>query len=487
MTDARVPDPALIVLVGAAGSGKTHWASERYRAVEVVSSDALRDVVGSGPADLDASADAFSLLDVIVSARAGRRLTTVVDTLGLDPVRRLAYLDIARKSGLPAVAFLLETSPELCRRRNAERDRPVPAKVLTEQLRKMRQIPDDVAAEGWDLVLRIDQPEERGQAPTIAGPAEPASPDRELGVVLQVSQFPWGKDPVGWLTAITDAAVEAGFEGIALMDHLLQIPQVGRAWDPLPDPYVTLGMLAGRTSDLTLGTLVTPVSFRAPGLVAKAVATLDTLSGGRAFCGIGAGWFEREHHAFGLPFPSASERVDRLQTAVETLRALWAPGTKPFVGQHVQLPETTCYPRPVHDVPIIVGGAGRRTLRVAAALGDACNVRSDPDLLDRAIPLLRQHCIDLGRDPAEVAITVLDVPVIGTDRDDVAARVERLRGRTAAASYAKQHHAGTVDDQLERYRGLAARGVSTAFLALPDLASADDVARCAPLVQAMRV
>lgn len=483
MSDARLPDPALVVLVGAAGSGKTHWAAHRYRAVELVSSDALRDVVGSGPADLDASVDAFSLLDLIVTSRAGRGLATVVDTLGLDPVRRLGYLDIARRSGLPAVVVLVETPTALCRSRNADRDRPVPARVLTEQLRRMRSVPDEVATEGWDLVLRVHQPDEPGTAPTAAGRLEPARPDRELGVVLQVSQFPWGEDPVGWLTSIADAAVEAGFEGIALMDHLLQIPQVGRAWDPLPDPYVTLGLLAGRTTDLTLGTLVTPVSSRAPGLVAKAVATLDTLSGGRAFCGIGAGWWEREHLAFGLPFPSASERVDRLEVAVETLRALWAPGTKPFAGQHVQLPETTCYPRPVHPVPIIVGGAGRRTLRVAAALGDACNIRSDPDLLDRAIPLLRQHCTGLGRDPAEVAVTVLDVPVIGTDRDDVATRVERLRGRTAAATYARQHHAGTVVDQVDRYRALAARGVSTVFLALPDLASADDVARCAPLLQ----
>ncbi len=484
MNGERLPDPALVVLVGASGSGKSHWAAQRYRPVEVVSSDALRAVVGSGTADLDASADAFDLLDRIVAARAGRRLTTVVDTLGLDPARRRALVDVARGAGLPAVAVVVDAPAAMCRERNAARDRPVPAKVLTDQLKKMRTVRDDVAAEGWDLVVLVSTdvaaPEERPGA----DPA-PVPPRGGLGVVLQVSNFPWGQDPVGWLTGVADVAAEVGFTGLAMMDHLIQIPQVGRAWDPLPEPYVALGLLAGRTNDLTLGTLVTPVSYRAPGLVAKAVATLDVLSGGRAFCGIGAGWWVREHAAFGLVLPPAGQRLDDLEDAVETLRALWGPGTKPYEGQRVRLPETTCYPRPVHDVPIIVGGAGRRTLRVAAALGDACNVRSDPAVLERTLHLLRAHCTEVGRDPQDVAVTVLDVPVLGTDRDDTAARVERLRGRTAAAAFARSHHAGTAADHLVRYRGLAADGVSTVFLALPDLAGPDDVARCAPLVQGL--
>src|SRR4029453_182827 len=108
------------------------------------------------------------------------------------------------------------------------------------------------------------------------------------------------------------AAQEAGFEGLSLMDHLIQIPQVGRAWDPIPEPWVTLGVLAGLDAQLRLGTLVTPVTFRAPGVTAKAAATLSAISGGRAFVGVGAGWWEREHAAFGLRFPSAPERLDLL-------------------------------------------------------------------------------------------------------------------------------------------------------------------------------
>lgn len=173
------------------------------------------------------------------------------------------------------------------------------------------------------------------------------------------------------------------------MDHLIQILQVGRAWDPMPEPFVTLGLLAGRTSRLRLGTLVSPMSFRSPGVVAKSVAALDVLTGGRAFCGVGAGWGEREHLAHGVAFPPAGERVDRLAAGIETMRALWSSGTKAYEGQHVSLPEPTSYPRPVGTLPVVVRGSGRRVLRVAAELGDACNVRTA--VLDQVFPVLRQH------------------------------------------------------------------------------------------------
>ena len=149
---AGIPDPALIVLVGPSGSGKSSWAAERYLAREIVSSDQLRGVVGSGEHDLDASADAFALLGHIVTARARRGLTVVVDTLGLDPDRRLEYLAVARRHGLPAVAVVFGTSAARCRDRNRARDVPVPAAVLTAQLRRMRDISGQLGTEGWDLV-----------------------------------------------------------------------------------------------------------------------------------------------------------------------------------------------------------------------------------------------------------------------------------------------------------------------------------------------
>ncbi len=448
MPDVTVPDPALVVLIGASGSGKSTWAARRYRPSEIVSSDQLRGVAGSGEHDLDASADAFALLDQIVAARTRRGLNTVVDTVGLDPERRRAHLELARRAGLPAVAVLFGTDAAECRR---------------------------------------NQPalEPAHSAGSHAAAAQQRSEPAGLSLVLQISRFPWGDDPAGWLSAVAAAAAEAGLGGIALMDHLIQIPQVGRAWEPIPEPWVTLGMLAGLTSGLRLGTLVSPVTFRAPGVLAKAMATLDVLSDGKAFCGLGAGWWDREHAAFGLSFPPAAERFEQLETTIETIRALWRQGTRAYAGERVSLPETTCYPRPVSDIPIIVGGSGElRTLNIAARLADGCNLPASLSVLDHKLAVLRAHCERAGRDPAEVLVTVLDVPVLGRDRDHVAGLVERLRGRTSAAAYARQHHAGTAADHIGRYRLLAQRGVRTVFVALPDLSGPEDVLRLAPVAAA---
>jgi alkanesulfonate monooxygenase SsuD/methylene tetrahydromethanopterin reductase-like flavin-dependent oxidoreductase (luciferase family)/predicted kinase len=486
---SRLPEPAAVVLAGAAGSGKSTWAAERFRASEIVSSDMLRAAVGSGPADLDASVEAFELLDTIVAARLRRSLTTVIDTLGLDQQRRISYLEQSRSAGLPAVLVIMNTADRLCRERNRLRDRPVPARVLADQLRKVKSLAATATEEGWDRVVIIDSSEPPpGQARDRSELDQDDQASSEPKVVLQISRFPWGSEPALWLRDIALAADSIGFTGIALMDHLIQIPQVDRAWEPIPEPWVTLGLLAGLDTRLRLGTLVSPVTFRAPGIVAKMVATLDVLSGGRAFCGLGAGWWLREHQAYGLDFPRTSQRFDQLQVCIETLRALWDPGTKAYSGRYVKLPETTCYPRPVGRIPIVVGGSGeRRTLKIVAELADGCNLPSNESVLKSKIDILRRHCEAVGRDPTEVAITVLDLPVIGADREDVGTRVERLRGRTPAAAYAAQHHAGMASSHVERYGRLADLGVSTVFCSLPDLSDADDLARCKPLLDALPV
>ena len=151
---------------GRPASGKSTWAAAHYARSEIVSTDALRAVVGTGPADLDASTDAFAVADLVIDARLRRGLTTVVDTLGLDPDRRRNYRDRARTAGLPAVLVILDTPARLCRTRNAERDRPVPADVLTAQLRRVRTLPAQAAAEGWDRVVVVTEQ---------AGPADPAA------------------------------------------------------------------------------------------------------------------------------------------------------------------------------------------------------------------------------------------------------------------------------------------------------------------------
>lgn len=470
-------EAVLVMLVGASGAGKSTWAGERFRASEIVSSDDLRGIVGSGPHDLGASDDAFAALDLIVAARTSRRLTTVVDTLGLDPTRRRLVLDQAQRVGLTALAVVFDTDPALCRARNRERAVPVPAPALASQLRRMRDVHAELAAEGWDRVISVTtnaapvaSAASSATSVPVDGPAPADAPPR-LDFVLQLSRFTWGDDPAGWLRSVAEAAAAAGFSGLALMDHLIQIPQVGRAWDPIPEPWVTLGLLAGLPTSLRLGTLVSPASAHLAGRLAKQAATLDVLTGGRAFCGVGAGWWEREHAAFGMPFPSGSQRVADLERCIETMRALWAPGTKAYDGDLVALPETTCYPRPQGALPIIVGGRGRRLLEVAARLGDACNV--PPAFVDQA-------CLAMAGKP----VTVLDVPVLGTDREHAATLVERVRGRTSAETFARTRGAGTAVDLIARYERMVEQGVSTVFVAPAGLTGPDEVARWGPVLSA---
>jgi alkanesulfonate monooxygenase SsuD/methylene tetrahydromethanopterin reductase-like flavin-dependent oxidoreductase (luciferase family)/predicted kinase len=460
--------PALVVLVGASAAGKSTWAAEHFRRSEIVSSDTLREIVGSGPHDLDATADAFAALDLIVAARLRRGLTTVVDTLGTDAARRRGWLASARAAGLPSVVMRFDTPAEECRRRNRRRDRPVPAPALTAQLRRVSDATVELADEGWDEVIVV----ESGTAPRPVISAEPTiePAPRELRFVLQISRFPWDDaGPAAWLSSVALSAAAAGFDGLALMDHLVQIPQVGRAWEPIPEPWVTLGLLAGLPTQLQLGTLVSPLSMHSAGRLAKVAVTLDALSDGRAFCGVGAGWWEREHLGFALPFAPAAQRVTELERALPIMRALWAPRTKAAAG----LPETTSYPRPVGALPIIVGGRGARVLDIASRLGDACNVPSDLEIVDRAV-----------RAMAGKRVTVLDVPVLGRDREHAAQLVERLRGRVSAVAYARQHHAGTAAEHIARYRSLAAHGVDTVFVAFPDLSGVEEVERFAAVTAA---
>jgi alkanesulfonate monooxygenase SsuD/methylene tetrahydromethanopterin reductase-like flavin-dependent oxidoreductase (luciferase family)/predicted kinase len=475
-----LPDPALVVLIGPAGSGKSHFASTHYRRHEIVSTDELRSVLGSGEHDLPATAEAFAILDVIVISRLKRGLTTVVDTLGMDRGLRRLWMERARQAGLPAVAVVVDTPARETRRRNADRAYVVPADALNQQLRRFQEVRTELDEEGWD-VIHVVTPDAATPAPApvpVTSPTEDRRSSQGLRVFLQLSRFPWGEDPGGWLRSMALAADHSGFAGLAVMDHLIQIPQVDRAWEPIPEPWVTLGLVAGLDTGLELGTLVSPITFRPAGITAKAAATLDALTGGRAFVGVGAGWWDREHAAYGIPFPPARQRLDALEAGIETMRALWAPGTKAAAG----LPETTSYPRPVGRIPVVVGGNGeRRTLRIAARLGDACNLPSDVERLDHKLAVLRQHLDAVGRPYDDLEVTVLDLPVVGADREDVWARVERHRGRTPAAAYAKKKHAGTVAQQRDRWAGLVQRGVGTVFVSTPDLNGPDDVLALAGL------
>jgi alkanesulfonate monooxygenase SsuD/methylene tetrahydromethanopterin reductase-like flavin-dependent oxidoreductase (luciferase family) len=232
---------------------------------------------------------------------------------------------------------------------------------------------------------------------------------------------------------------------------------------------------------------VTGITYRNVAHLGKIVATLDVLSGGRAACGLGIGWFEAEHRAYGWPFPSVADRYALLEDALQLLPLLWGKGTPAFDGRVLRVPEALCYPRPLQaHIPILVGGNGeRRTLRLAAQYGDACNIIGDVDVVARKVAVLHDHCNSVGRDREAVEVTQLSTTIVGRDASEVDAILERLRPRRRSAErYAATVNAGTVDDQIGRFRALADAGVRNAIVSLPDLGDGEPIERFAAVVGA---
>jgi F420-dependent oxidoreductase-like protein len=234
----------------------------------------------------------------------------------------------------------------------------------------------------------------------------------------------------GELARTAETADAAGVAWISVMDHYWQMMRAGfPAEDPMLEAYTTLGYLAGHTERAQLGVLVTGVTYRYPGLLAKIVATLDVLSGGRATFGVGAAWYEEEHAGLGVPFPPLAERFERLEETVQIARQMWDPKNDgPYEGKHYQLAQTLCSPLPLSKPEIMIGGGGeRKTLRLVAQYADACNLfASEVDELAHKLDVLHRHCADVGRDPAEIRVTVLNggQPLL---EGDVAGFVETMR------------------------------------------------------------
>jgi len=195
------------------------------------------------------------------------------------------------------------------------------------------------------------------------------------------------------------------------MDHWFQMESFASAQDPMLEGYTTLGFLAGQTERLSLGLLVTGVTYRHPGLLAKIIATLDVLSGGRAVLGIGAAWYQREHLGLGVTYPPIAERFERLEETLEICRQMWSGNDGPYEGRHYSLAETICEPRPIREPrpPIMIGGSGeRKTLRLVARRADACNLFApDPSVVAHKLDVLRAHCDAEGRDFAAIEKTII--------------------------------------------------------------------------------
>jgi F420-dependent oxidoreductase-like protein len=216
-------------------------------------------------------------------------------------------------------------------------------------------------------------------------------------------------------------AEQGGVSVFTLMDHWFQMEMMASAEDPMLEGYTSLGFLAGQTHTMTLGLLVTGVTYRHPGLLAKIVTTLDVLSGGRAQLGIGAAWYEREHRGLGVPFPPLSERFERLEETLQICLQMWSGDNGPYEGRHYHLAETICSPPPISTPRprVLVGGSGeRKTLRLVAKYADACNLfASSPADIAHKLEVLTRHCDSEGRDPASIDKTILAVsnPLEDTD------------------------------------------------------------------------
>jgi F420-dependent oxidoreductase-like protein len=255
----------------------------------------------------------------------------------------------------------------------------------------------------------------------------------DLGIHYFTFTHPeWETTLAGRLTETARVADQGGVNLLTVMDHWFQMEGAGGPFEPMLEAYTSLGYLAGVTDHVRLATLVTGVTYRHPGLLAKTVTTLDVLSGGRAMLGIGAAWYDREHAGLGVPFPPVAERFERLEETLRICRQMWSDDDGAFAGEHYRLAETISLPQPVRGtVPVMVGGGGeRKTLRLVAQYAQACNIFGGPGeegvgMVRHKLDVLHRHCERLGTDFDAIEKTVLYNGPVLDDIDGFLAQMER--------------------------------------------------------------
>ena len=263
-----------------------------------------------------------------------------------------------------------------------------------------------------------------------------------------------GGEIVEKLKTLTQRAESLGFDSFWVMDHFHQIQFVGEFQEPMLEGWTTQSVVAGFTSKIKLGTLVTGIVYRHPSVLAKMGATLDVLSKGRLFMGIGAAWNVDEATAYGIPFPPVKERMQRLEEAVQVITKMWTEERASFNGKFYQLHDAYCNPKPIQKPhpPIMIGGSGeRRTLKIVAKYGDACNIFGSVETVKKKLEVLRQHCRSVGRDYDSILKTKLGHVVIDTNKDRITEAMKHLpeERRREYAIY------GTPEDvrkQIEAFR-----------------------------------
>ena len=235
-----------------------------------------------------------------------------------------------------------------------------------------------------------------------------------------------GPEIVESLRRVAVEAERSNFDSFWVMDHFHQIANVGASNEPMFEGWTTLGVIAGLTSKIRLGTMVTGIVYRYPSILAKIGATLDILSKGRLYMGIGAAWNAEESEAYGIHFPSTSERFRRLEEAVQIIRKMWTEDHASFKGEFYEIKNAYCIPKPIQKPypPILIGGSGeKKTLKLVAKYADACNVFGSPETVKRKFSILREHCRAVGRNYYDIVKTKLGAVVIDKDSDTLRRRV----------------------------------------------------------------
>jgi F420-dependent oxidoreductase-like protein len=293
----------------------------------------------------------------------------------------------------------------------------------------------------------------------------------KFGLQLPNFTFP-GVPDEGMFEHVADLAVageESGFDSVWVMDHFWQLPPLGGPTQPMLEGYTLLSALAARTRRARVGTLVTGVTYRNPAHVAKIVTTLDIISRGRAVLGIGAAWYEEEHEAFGFDFPPAGERLDRLEEALQICRAMFTEEAPSFQGKHYRIDKALNVPRPLQagGPRIMVGGTGkRRTLRLVAQYADMCNITGSPDTVRRHLEVLRGHCADVGRDPAEITKTHLGSLFLSATPEEAEQTAGFLRD-AAGDEFEERFTVGDPPAVLDQVEGLIDAGLDELIFNMP--------------------
>jgi F420-dependent oxidoreductase-like protein len=271
------------------------------------------------------------------------------------------------------------------------------------------------------------------------------------------------------IAGLATTAEESGFDSVWVMDHFFQLPPLGGPDQPMLEAYTLLGALAACTQRVQLGTLVTGVTYRNPGILAKIVTTLDIVSRGRAILGIGGAWYDVEHSGLGIEYPTDRVRLDMLEEAVQVCRAMFTGDDVNFAGKHFRLDHARNLPRPVQagGPKIMIGGGGeKRTLRLVALYADKCNVTGDRATLARKIEVLHRHCAEVGRDPAEVAVTWMS-PLILTSSEQGTADMRSMLTESGSADEVAGFTVGQPHEIPDLVAGHIDAGTNEVIFSLP--------------------